>query len=240
MIVSLTATPPYDSTDGEWTHYNELCGEIDMEIFIPEMVQKGCLCPHQDYVWLCAPTGEEEEKYIASRIEDEKQIAAILKNREMYQHFKNHPALMNPKNCIDTFCDEPDYLTALLSYAFNYVKDLSYEYENDSMSAKAVCNGWHNDVKNVMTSGKLPPMDEKLFEVLIRGILEFDTKSFDENFVEEIKSTLSKNHFLHNGKIVVKKSQARLDQLLKNSVSKLTALENIVRQETESMKDGKF
>ena len=40
-VISLTATPPYDSTPAEWARYLAVCGEIDEEIFVPELVQGG-------------------------------------------------------------------------------------------------------------------------------------------------------------------------------------------------------
>lgn len=39
----------------------DLCGSIDEEIFTPELVMEGSLCPHQDYVYFNYPTKEEIE-----------------------------------------------------------------------------------------------------------------------------------------------------------------------------------
>ncbi len=58
-IISLTATPPYDSTPGEWNRYISLCGDIDEEIFVPQLVLQKTLCPHQDYIYFSYPTKEE-------------------------------------------------------------------------------------------------------------------------------------------------------------------------------------
>ena len=51
-VISLTATPPYDADGPEWRRYRAICGEIDEEIFIPELVAQHTLCPHQDYILL--------------------------------------------------------------------------------------------------------------------------------------------------------------------------------------------
>lgn len=48
VLVALTATPPYDSDHLEWSRYQELCGPIDEEISVPELVKAGTLCVHQD------------------------------------------------------------------------------------------------------------------------------------------------------------------------------------------------
>ncbi|MBN2149821.1 MAG: DEAD/DEAH box helicase family protein, partial [Candidatus Lokiarchaeota archaeon] len=49
-VVALTATPPYDVDPAEWERYTQLCGPIDAEINVPELVKVQNLCPHQDYV----------------------------------------------------------------------------------------------------------------------------------------------------------------------------------------------
>ena len=50
QTLALTATPPYDADLNEWKRYQELCGDIDEVISIPELVKNGDLCPHQDFI----------------------------------------------------------------------------------------------------------------------------------------------------------------------------------------------
>ncbi|NIA69871.1 DEAD/DEAH box helicase family protein [Pelagibius litoralis] len=57
-IVSLTATPPYDVEQEEWDRYAEVCGPVDAEISIPELVKQGDLCPHQDFLHFSVAQGE--------------------------------------------------------------------------------------------------------------------------------------------------------------------------------------
>ncbi len=59
FTISLTATPPYDSTQSEWNNYLEINGEIDLEITIPELVKEKNLAPHQDYLHFSYPTDAE-------------------------------------------------------------------------------------------------------------------------------------------------------------------------------------
>ena len=42
--------------------YIRMCGEIDEEITVPELVKEDTLCPHQDYVYFAFPTKEEQEQ----------------------------------------------------------------------------------------------------------------------------------------------------------------------------------
>ena len=66
-IISLTATPPYDASPADWERYIKLCGEIDEEIFVPELVKQGTLCPHQDYIYFNYPTQDEEKLFAEYR-----------------------------------------------------------------------------------------------------------------------------------------------------------------------------
>jgi len=44
-MVSLTATPPYEGDPALWDRYIRMCGEIDEEITVPELVKEETLCP---------------------------------------------------------------------------------------------------------------------------------------------------------------------------------------------------
>ncbi|MGI6118606.1 MAG: DEAD/DEAH box helicase family protein [Bilifractor sp.] len=64
-LIALTATPPYDATPNEWKRYIATCGEIDDEIFVPELVAQKTLCPHQDFILFNYPTKEENDELTA-------------------------------------------------------------------------------------------------------------------------------------------------------------------------------
>ena len=44
LVISLTATPPYDATPAQWERYCKVCGPVDEEISVPELVKEGSLC----------------------------------------------------------------------------------------------------------------------------------------------------------------------------------------------------
>lgn len=58
-LIALTATPPYDAEGSEWERYTRICGPVDEEIFVPDLVAQDTLCPHQDYVYFNYPSREE-------------------------------------------------------------------------------------------------------------------------------------------------------------------------------------
>ncbi len=100
-IISLTATPPYDSTPELWERYMSMCGEIDEEIAIPELVKEGSLCPHQDYVYFNYPT-EEEIAEIDKFKERSKEFQEKLKTDSTFlnvlRSYNGHSKDINEKN----------------------------------------------------------------------------------------------------------------------------------------------
>ncbi|MCF6190848.1 MAG: DEAD/DEAH box helicase family protein [Cocleimonas sp.] len=76
LIVSLTATPPYDSNATEWSRYQKLCGPVDEEISIPELVRSNSLCPHQDYIWMV----KTDNKNITSLKRQQENLARFVES----------------------------------------------------------------------------------------------------------------------------------------------------------------
>ena len=102
-VIALTATPPYDASPAEWERYIALCGEIDEEIFVPELVKQGTLCPHQDYIYFNFPTRRETEQFDDYRKRAAEALAALyqsgyvadgyarlLARREDYDYLYSH------------------------------------------------------------------------------------------------------------------------------------------------------
>lgn len=67
VLICLTATPPYDSDPVQWKRYSDLCGPVDEEISVPQLVAQKTLCPHQDYIYFSFPAGDETELLLSYR-----------------------------------------------------------------------------------------------------------------------------------------------------------------------------
>jgi superfamily II DNA or RNA helicase len=114
-LVALTATPPYDVSGIEWRRYHEFCGEIDEEISIPELVNSGDLCPHQDYLYpVLPPPGEAAvvEKWQAQKNE---LLEAMHERTGLALYLRDHPWLKDPENHYTEIFELPEYFTSLLS-----------------------------------------------------------------------------------------------------------------------------
>ena len=81
-VVALTATAPFDVSPFEWDRYIGLCGPIDSEISVPELVAQKNLCPHQDYVYMSAPLQAEQQEIREFRQEVEAFVQKLCADQE--------------------------------------------------------------------------------------------------------------------------------------------------------------
>ena len=114
-LVALTATPPYDVSGIEWRRYHEFCGEIDEEISIPELVNSGDLCPHQDYLYpVLPPPGEA--KVVQDWADRKRELLDAMHQRSgLALYLRDHPWLSEPDRHYTEIFETPEYFTALLS-----------------------------------------------------------------------------------------------------------------------------
>lgn len=129
-IVSLTATPPYDVEEAEWERYDAICGPMDAEISIPELVRQGDLCPHQDFVHFSLPRPAEigafetfaaEVAALAGRWTDDPALGGWV---------RGHPWLTLPQEHVAAMLDRPALTGALLALAeAQQVERLANAYE---------------------------------------------------------------------------------------------------------------
>ena len=178
-IIALTATPPYDSTPAQWKRYIDMCGPIDEEIFTPELVREGSLCPHQDYVYFNWPTREEEAYVREHQKRMQMQVQKMMADETLRRIVSSHQGLMHPEEYSERFLDKPEYFTALLVYC----------------QAKGIpFSGYLR--KLIGTKGKLPGMDAHWMEVLLQGVLYEDRESYTmmeaerESLLQELKEQM--------------------------------------------------
>jgi superfamily II DNA or RNA helicase len=115
-VVALTATPPYDVPQAEWNRYIGLCGPLDAEVAVPELVRAGNLCPHQDYVYFTEPA--EDEAAVLARFDAA--VRALLDDAvfdpELLALFATHPLVNNPDEHLDVLSMRGEYALAILLY----------------------------------------------------------------------------------------------------------------------------
>lgn len=113
-LVALTATPPYDASFAEWSRYETLCGPIDLEIGIPELVRNGDLCPHQDHLILSEPTEDACRLLDARRTAIAALAADLRSDAALLDQLAAHPWLTDPDAHIEAILEAPELLSAML------------------------------------------------------------------------------------------------------------------------------
>ncbi len=218
-IISLTATPPYDSTPAQWQRYVNLCGPIDEEIIVPELVKEKSLCPHQDYVYFNMPTEEEKKAVLNFREEAARVAKEITNDVEFANVISTHGGLSNPKAYADRFLENPQYLTALL--VFLHSRGIVYSKELLSMIGKGT---------------KLPVMTMQWLEILLQGFLYEDADSFlcTKEYREYMISKL-KAHGLIQKKKVCLVTNDEISKLITESKGKISSILEVIRSEYENL-----
>ena len=115
-LVSLTATPPYDVVGSEWQRYEQLCGPIDEQISVPELVRAGTLSPHQDFVYVVTPAVEDSAAACEYDATVETVRQRLVKDPELLRIVKEHPWVAAPGEKIGDILEDPELLSALVVY----------------------------------------------------------------------------------------------------------------------------
>lgn len=220
-IISLTATPPYDIEYSEWEKYAKLCGNIDMEISVPELVEAKNLCPHQDYIYFSYPTQKEKERITEYEKKIKNLIIYLESNNEFIKMIKNHPYVNDTQNYIKEILENSQFYSSMLIF----------------LNASNV----EIDKKKVKILGHKKPIPELTtywLEVLLQNII-FENGCYFNNYikvVEEIKSVLNKLGVIEKKKVLLTKNST-LQKYFINSISKLDSINKIVEAESNNLKD---
>jgi len=210
-VIALTATPPYDSTAAEWNRYISLCGDIDAEIFIPQLVKQKTLCPHQDYVWFSYPTREESETLAAFQARALSCVSEIIASPAFANVIK---LLQNHEAMEEQIFTSPDAFAAILSLA---------EKANLPVPKKL--------------AKLLPPPKFSLEAAQAAlGFIAANPAIFGEKPSGEIKSALQKNGFMQGTQACLT-GDNKIRRMLASSMGKLTGIDNIAQAEFESLGD---
>lgn len=221
-VISLTATPPYDSTENEWNRYISLCGPIDEEIIVPELVKENSLCPHQDYIYFNVPTEEERQAVSTFRSDAAAVGEQIYMDSQFTTLVSGHAGIKNPRLHAEELLADPEYFSSIL--VFLHSKDIPVSKELLAMMG---------------TSANLPQISLKWLEILLQGFLYEDTASYscDEAYREQMIQLLKSHGLIQRNKVSLTVND-NVNKLLINSKGKINSIVTIVEQEFQSLGSG--
>lgn len=217
QVISLTATPPYDSEPELWARYLQMCGEIDQEITVPELVKEETLCPHQDFVYICTPIKEEEK--VLQDFEDAKwKYLSHLVDEPEFKELIASSKVLHGQISADLLLEDPKYLSAILIYLHSQKLEIP-QY-----------------LKNLIGSKSLPSLNYYWMEVLLQGIL-YQTPDWYEarpDYIKEIERDMKARGLIDKRQLFLVRNKIN-DQILNQSLGKLSGIADIFATEYASL-----
>ena len=216
-VISLTATPPYEGEPALWDRYVAMCGEIDEEITVPELVKEGSLCPHQDYVYFSFPT-KEEEKQLDQFSTQKRTFLKNLSSDSMFCEAVRTSRALDGTISEDELLNEPKYLSATLIFLRHKGIEFPKQFQQ------------------LLGASRLPMFDLAWFEILLQGML-FDVPHWydlSEEDLKELKSELKSLGLIDRKQVQLCRNK-KIDQLLNQSLGKLNAVRDIFKAEYETL-----
>ncbi len=221
-IVSLTATPPYDASFAEWSRYEELCGQIDLEIGIPELVRNGDLCPHQDHLILSKPTADALALLERRRQAIRELHVSLRQDRQLLDRLAAHPWLTQPDAHVEDILAAPEMLSASLVL-------LAAAGRNPPRQALKLLG---------VSAGSVPPLSPFWLERLLDSLIFRQSASFplDAARHKSLHDQLHR-HGLIEGRRVRLRQTRSVFRLLSTSIAKLASVTEIAKAEQDALGD---
>ncbi len=215
-LIALTATPPYDSTPAEWERYSSLCGEIDEEIFVPQLVAQKTLCPHQDYVYFNYPTAEELAAAADYRKNASETVRKILKDGTFTDAVKASGITTDGQKSEETILENDRAFLNVITVAKS-------------------CGMFISDkaVRLVAPKGKLPQMNDRITEAAFQFVID-NPEIFTEEASARLKTALSGAGLIEKRKVCLS-SNDKITKMLIASNGKLGSINDIVNAESKSL-----
>lgn len=210
-IISLTATPPYDSEGSEWSRYMNICGEIDEEIFVPELVGQNTLCPHQDYIYFNYPSKLETKSFQDHK---ERVSLAIDKLGKLDLFGQVCQTLNTEKDYEKLFSNVKNYVALLILlryYGFEVNKKL---------------------IRELTAKKALPSFKIQYAETAVQFLLDGEIISDEQKL--EIISILKEKSVYEKNRVTFYLNE-RLKRALVSSVGKLESIKHIAQNEVANM-----
>lgn len=222
QTLALTATPPYDADMGEWKRYQELCGEIDEVISIPELVKIGDLCPHQDFIFI-SPLKQGEREMLAQHKEHVKMlIDKVLEDEELLTALAKMPFFRATDADVEMIFDNPQFYVSIASLLHAKKKRVAQRFL-DLFDA---------------SEEDLPKFDVKMASAFLDGLYSTKEECFAplETRKEELFNLAKRLGLVANRRIVLNEN-SKIRKQIAGSVGKFDAIVKIVELETRQLAD---
>jgi superfamily II DNA or RNA helicase len=219
-IIALTATPPYDAPFAEWARYDAMCGPIDLEIGVAELVRNGNLCPHQDHVLFSYPEEDALELLDRRRLGVSTIGLSLSQDAAFLEFLETHPWITNPLDNTEAILDAPEALSAILVHL--------------SASQRPLPSA---PLKLLGISKRDVPIPSPFWLETLLNVLLFrfpDVFPLGKERQADLKSSLHEYGLIEGGEVRLGESR-KIFTLMASSIAKLESITTIARVETEAL-----
>ena len=216
-IVALTATPPYDD-EKNYDKYISLCGEIDAQINIPELVGQKNLCPHQDFIYFNVPTKEQIEKIDEYRSKSINLIREFENNENFIKAIATHKYIVDYKNNVDEIIENFDFFSSAIKFLNNSKIVVDQELNTNSANSKMKIKDYE-----ILFSYLIYSNDEEFY------IIDKEIKSLKNKLVQIGAVDKKVINLLYNPKV---------ESSLSENLGKLDSINEIIKNEYKNLGDN--
>ncbi|MDE6373567.1 MAG: DEAD/DEAH box helicase family protein, partial [Clostridia bacterium] len=213
-IIALTATPPYDAKTAEWNRYTDICGEIDEEIFVPELVKENSLCPHQDFIYFNYPTDEETASLAAYRRRAADALDELTSSNALVEA---HDRFCDRKTDYEFLYNNTESLVCLLTL----FKKAGYPYDKKT-------------VRTLTCGDALPKATAERLSIAANYLINGDL--LDDYRRNECINIFKRHGVIERGEIQLDLND-KLKKAIISSTGKLNSISDIVKSESENRRD---
>jgi len=219
VTIALTATPPYDLKQSVWRKYIGLCGDIDIEITVPELVNKKDLAEHQDYVFFNYPNKSQLDDIESIQCKIDGFVQRIMPSEKLIAAVSLHDGIIDIRTKIDYFTDNFDYYLAMLK--FLHFNNINIPECNLSVSGASI-----------------PAFGLADLEILLSYCLGQDSKSYTEffTFFREVRKELKSIGAIIDRKVNLRGAESIKTRVTQN-IGKLNSISDIITAEKQSLGD---
>ncbi|WP_179317101.1 DEAD/DEAH box helicase family protein [Winogradskyella undariae] len=223
-IVALTATPPYDSSRAEVSKYFTLCGEVDDEIAVPDLVRERDLSPHQDFVYFSKPEDLEINFIVDYRRDIANFKDELLKDEDFISFLTHHRFYKNPNWHLEELYTNTEYFSSILIFLY------ACGFGIDHQKLEVLGFGKQEIIQ-------FPELDLHWLGILFKYLLVSDREQLikEEEYLLKLEKKLRRLHVFEKKSIDFIGEQL-LYKSLSNSPSKLKSIVSIVNAERVSLK----
>ncbi len=221
--ISLTATPPYDSSYAEWQNYITLNGSVDAEISVPELVKEKSLCAHQDFVYYNFPSRTEYESIEKIKEKSNKVYQDFLNDNALYELLTNLSVVKSPQENEQKIFQDFSFYSAVI--IFLKFKNFQFPPEHFEVIGANV--------------DSIPDLTPAWLSLLLTKLL---LTSDCENYVNEKQKKQWIQNLINAGVLGEQTISFRInnevESLLAQSINKLESIIAIAELEFSSLKEN--